>query len=418
MNSFFKIRRFVALIACFMVTQSGFAFQQSYDAEAGHLLTQVEAQLEEVREELVAFRRDIHQHPEVSGEEKRTSRAIVKRLKALDLEVRQQVGGYGVVALLKGGHPGPVVAFRADMDAVYSNAEDPVSFASKVPGVRHICGHDIHTSVGVALAEGMASIQEELHGSVMFLFQPAEENVQGARAMIEEGVFKKTKPNAIFAYHTASMQVGQIATKPGVMLPSRHNLIIELEGDNGLAEAGASVKELVQAQNTLSPGQNSTTEDFLNPGNVRTQMRSEEGKMRVFTTVTSSSEDLRKQALATIKKKLVSLESAGISHSIVFTETAAGVQNDEALEKASRAALQSVIGEENLLVIDDIPTPFSEDFGFFQYRVPGVMYFLGVSNAEKGWVGFPHSPGYVADEEAIFVGAKAMAAVMLDFMDR
>ena len=406
----------LALTYCLLMPGKSLALQQQTEVVYAHLIEQVDVQLEQVRDEMIAFRRDLHQHPEVSGQEKRTASAIANRLKALNLEVRQQVGGYGVVAFLEGGQPGPTVAFRADMDAVFSNAPDPVEYASKVPGVRHICGHDIHTAVGVALAEGLASIQAELQGSVLLLFQPAEENVRGARAMLEEGVFSRRKPEAIFAYHTAPFEVGQIGTKPGAMLAGRDNLIVELQGEEGLAEAGEAVKEVIESLNTLEPGQMSVTGDFFSPGNVRTRMQSDENSMRVFTTVTTTSDALREKAKSAVNEKLRALESDGFSTTMKYIEIVAGVNNDMTLEVAARRPMHHVIGEENLVVINTVPTPFSEDFGFFQQQVPGVMYFLGVSNAEKGWVGQPHSPDYVADDEAIFVGAKAMAAVMLDFM--
>ena len=226
------------------------------------LQQQIEQELESVRDELIAFRRDLHQHPEVSGKEERTAGVVAKRLNALGLEVRTGIGGHGVVAILKGAKPGPVVAFRADMDAVFSNAPDPVEFRSRTPGIRHICGHDIHTTVGIALAEGLAGVKNELAGSVVFIFQPAEERALGARAMIEEGALENPRPDAIFGYHTSPYEVGQIATKAGVMMAARDVLTIKLTGANNLTKAAQIAERLIVQQNTARPDVPSVDGDF------------------------------------------------------------------------------------------------------------------------------------------------------------
>ena len=213
MKGGFGIR--TAIIAVLLSTLPGLTAAQAQDAAS--LQAAVDNRLFESRDELIEIRRDIHRHPEVSGREERTAGVVAGRLRALGLEVRTGVGGHGVVGLLRGASPGPIVAFRADMDAVASTDPDPVDFASTVEGVRHICGHDIHTTVGLALAEGMAAIRDELAGSVMFIFQPAEENATGARAMLEDGAFDSLVPDAIFAYHTAPLEVGEVGTKRGAI---------------------------------------------------------------------------------------------------------------------------------------------------------------------------------------------------------
>jgi hypothetical protein len=165
-------------------------------AQQQELLDRMDRRIEGAREELIAVRRDLHRHPEVSGQEERTASVVAARLQSLGLEIQTGVGGHGVVGILRGGRPGPVVAFRADMDAVYSGAPDPVPFASETPGVRHICGHDIHTTVALGIAEAMTAIRDELPGAVKFIFQPAEENVRGAGAMIADGVLEDPAPGS------------------------------------------------------------------------------------------------------------------------------------------------------------------------------------------------------------------------------
>lgn len=294
------------------------------------LFPRIEQRLSAVASEMIEVRRDLHRHPEVSGREVRTEGVIASRLRALGLEVTAGVGGHGVVGVLTGGRPGRTVAVRADIDAIATNAPDPVDFRSETPGVRHICGHDIHATVALATAEGLSEVRADLPGRVVFIFQPAEENVTGARAMLATGVLEQWKPEAIFAFHTAPLEVGTIGTKPGVLL------------------AGRGTPEEIEAGR---------------PG------------------------------------------------------SAPGVTNDPALEARTRSVIRSVVGPENLIELTRVTPGFSEDFGHFQSRIPGVMYYLGVSNAVAGTEGMPHSPNYVADEGSILVGARVMSALVLSELD-
>jgi len=157
-----------------------------------------------------------------------------------------------VVALLRGGRPGPVVAFRADLDAVPSSDPDPVSFRSLVPGVRHICGHDIHTTLGVALAEGFAAVRAELPGSVLLIFQPAEERATGARAMLADGVFSLARPAAIYAVHTAPLEAGQLGTQPGPLLAGRDRITVTLSGPGDLTAAADSARAILLGAGTIT----------------------------------------------------------------------------------------------------------------------------------------------------------------------
>ncbi len=377
------------------------------------------AHLERVRDDLIATRRDLHRHPELSGQEERTARIVARRLESLGLDVRTGVGGHGVVGVLRGARPGPTVAFRADMDAVPSTWPDPVEFASETPGVRHVCGHDVHTVIGLALAEGMAAIQDEVAGSVMFVFQPAEENATGARAMLEDGVFATERPVAIFAFHTAPLEAGRIGTRPGALLPGRDRVAVLLSGGEDLEAAAREVAGLIGATSTIDPAVVSSEEDFAVARVGRPGRRAGERVWEVPAIVTTSGPAASARVSEQIRRELVALEERGISSELRYEQGwIAGVQNDAGLEAAARGPLRSAVGEEGLVVLASTPTAFSEDFGSLQEQVPGVMYFLGVSNSERGWIGLPHSPGYVADEEAIFVGARAMAAVLLDVLGR
>ena len=254
----------------------------------------------------------------MSGRESRTAGIVAARLKALGLEVRTGVGGHGVVGILTGGRPGPLVAYRADMDAVTSTAVDPAPFASEVPGVRHICGHDVHVAIGLGLASALASVRQELPGRVMFIFQPSEERADGARAMINDGLFTGSgdKPVAIFGLHAAPLEVGQLMSKAGLMM---------------IPNAIAVRRH--QRRRALRDGRRATSSAWSAP-----------------------------------------------KHS-----------------PSSPAP----------------PAGFSEDFGDYQKLVPGVFFFLGLSNTARGIVAMPHDATFNVDEAGIAFGIRAMAAVVV-----
>ena len=266
--------------------------------------------------EFIALRRDLHRHPELSGREARTAGIVAARLKSLGLEVRTGVGGHGVVGILTGGRPGPLVAYRDDMDAVPSTERDPAPFASEVPGVRHICGHDVHVAIGIGLASALASVRQDLPGRVMFIFQPSEERADGARAMIKDGLFTVGRtPVAIFGLHASPLEVGRITSKAGVMMN---------------ANAMAS-----------------------------------------------------------------------------------GVTNDAALYATAVKDLIQVVGAAAFTELAAPPARFSEDFGDYQKLVPGVFFFLGLSNTTRGITAMPHDPNFNVDEASIAFGIRAMAAVVV-----
>src|SRR5713226_4406974 len=198
---------------------------------------QIAQSAEALRAKLIEQRRDFHMHPELSNREERTSRIVAERLRALGLdEVKTGVGKYGVVALLKGSKPGAVVAVRADMDALPIQETIDVPYKSLNPGVKHACGHDVHTSVELGVAEVLASIREQIPGTIKFLFQPAEEGPPageegGAPLMIKEGVLENPRPAAIFGLHVMPMfEVGQIAYSSGPTMASSDRFVITIRG--------------------------------------------------------------------------------------------------------------------------------------------------------------------------------------------
>ncbi len=374
--------------------------------------------LESLRAELIEVRRDLHRHPELSGEEVRTAGIVADRLESLGFEVRRNVGGHGVVAVLAGGRPGPVVGFRADMDAVRDPSPDPVPFASEAPGVRHVCGHDVHTTVGLGIAEALAAVREEIPGTVLLIFQGAEETGQGARAMLAEGALEDPRPAAMFAVHTAPMPVGSMAAGIGQALPARDMIAVAVSGDGDLDAAhqriAAKFSSLTTVDVAAAAAGGALEEDFVLAQVFPSRPQADDGRTVVRGQLTTNSRAMADRAMADMRSWLESEEPEGLEFELELQERLlSGIYNEPTLVEATGKVIRSVLGEEAFATSTGTSPFFSEDFGFFQDEAPGVMFWLGVSNPEKGTVGLPHSPRYVADEEAIFVGAKAISAVLL-----
>jgi len=400
----------IGLLAVLVLAVSGPAAH----AQDQTLIDRIDRRLESVRADLIELRRDIHRHPELSGQEERTAGIVAARLRSLGLEVQTGIGGHGVVGILRGAVPGAVVAYRADMDAVHSSAPDPVPFASETPGVRHICGHDIHTTVALGIAEALAAIRDDLPGTVKFIFQPAEENVQGAAAMIEEGVLEDPAPEAIFAVHSAPLEVGQIGSVEGLALPGLDRVSVTLRGEGDLSDAARSHAGAISA---VSTSRDVAPSDFIAAMVSRPRPGQESGEWVITGLVRAGSAEARARARAGIDERLAALRHDGISYEFSYQEQSLpDMVNDPELVRSTLETLRSVLRPDGLLEVNQVTPYFSEDFAHYQQHIPGAMYWLGVSNSELGYVGMPHSPDFVADEESIIVGARAMAAVLLDFL--
>lgn len=378
---------------------------------------QIDARLKAALPALIETRRDIHRHPEVSGQETRTAALVAKQLRALGLAVRTGVGGQGVVAILRGGRAGPVVGYRADMDAVPSRDRDPVDFRSMVLGVRHICGHDVHTTVGLGVATALAAVKRDLPGTAVFYFQPAEETTEGARAMIEDGALGSPTPSAIFALHCAPFEAGTIAAIEGLVLPGLDAATIRLSGAGDLGTAAKAAVALLRGLET--PREGAAADSFVGVELWDQGLLDGDRGVVVSGGIHAASETI----FARVERKLRA-QVAGLARPDVKAELAyqhaivpATVNYLETV-RATYPALRRAIGNDRLEILPRGSRDFSEDFSHFLKRVPGAMYFLGVSNKKKGIVGMPHSPGFAVDETAIGVGSRAMARVLLDYLVR
>lgn len=378
---------------------------------------QIDAAIHARRAALIEIRRDIHRHPEISGQETRTAALVAKELRALGLQVRAGVGGQGVVAVLRGGKPGAVVGYRADMDAVPSREPDPVDFRSSVVGIRHICGHDVHTTIGLGVARGLAAVKRDLPGTAVFYFQPAEETTEGARAMIEAGALGHPTPNALFALHVAPMEVGTIAAIEGLVLPGLDAVTIRLSGAGDLGAAAKAAVELVQSRAT--PRQGARPDSFVSVEIWDQGLPAGERTVEVSAGIRAADDSIFARVERDLRAKSATLGVRDVKAEVAYQHAVVpATRNDLATVKGTYPALRRLLGKEKLEILPNGTRYFSEDFSYFQQRVPGVMYFLGASNEAKKITAMPHSPGFVVDEGAIETGARAMARVMADYLVR
>jgi metal-dependent amidase/aminoacylase/carboxypeptidase family protein len=376
---------------------------------------------------LIELRRDLHRHPELSGEEERTAAVVAERLRGLGLDVRAGVGGHGVVAVLTGGRPGPTVAYRADMDA--SPGDEPArEVRSLVPGVHHVCGHDVHTAIGVGVASVLSRFRDDLAGRVVFLFQPAEETLAGAEAMIATGALDIAPPEAIFALHTFPLQVGTIGYAPGegfagmdewsIDIPhasdEHERRILEAIDSMGTALFPASPELMKQYLRDLADPRSNLSEGvFVVRRAVRTG-----SELQITVTVKAARDD----AYAVLRKRIAGDLEAIVGpdlYTIQFRPEVFPRAESNRLETlAAVESLKEALGAQNVVRFHH-SIPFAgEDFALFLRRVPGAMFFLGVANEEKGIAGIPHLPDFDVDERAILVGTKAMSRLLLDRLAR
>lgn len=393
---------------------------------------QIAKAAEALRAKMVELRRDFHMHPELSNREERTSRIVAERLRAMGLDdVKTGVGKYGVVALLKGSKPGPVVAVRADMDALPIQETIEVPYKSLVPGVKHACGHDVHTTVELGVAEVLSKMRDQISGSIKFIFQPAEEGAPageegGAGFMIKEGALENPRPSAIFGLHTGAFEVGQIAYHSGPAMASSDRFAITIRGKKSHgAQPQLGVDAVVVAAECVTAIQTirSRRTDPLEPlvitiGTINGGDRHNiiAGEVKMEGTLRTMSEEVRTRSQEMMRQTLASVTSGyGASFELQFDSSNPVTYNDPRLVDETLPTIRRVVGDANVVS----PKPFmpAEDFSLYQKVIPGFFYFLGIANKSRGLMPQWHTADFDVDEESLVVGVKVMANVLLDYLD-
>lgn len=379
-------------------------------------------------ERWVAIRRDLHAHPELAGKEARTSATVAARLRKLGLEVRTGLYGHSVVGILRGGHAGKTVAWRADLDALAGEFRDMSPFSSRAPGVHHACGHDVHIAIALGIAEVLAQHRKQLHGNVVFIFQPEEESFRGAKAMLDRGLFKSVAVDEIYGLHVTALPVGQIAVRPGEMFAHQRRIRIALR--EGLAPADiAQLAQRVQAaltrtrplakpweiQRVGEPGvgvmsADTAFQDYL----IMDTPAARHTGQAVFLEA-----DLYETNAANLDRILARVtevvQASGHGAQLVdvtYTRQNPTVLNDEALTRSAMQTIRQAFGADAVQVLHGQAPFFNDDFAYFQQRVPGVYFFLGGSNAAKGINAMNHAPDFAVDEDSIRTGVKTFATLI------
>jgi amidohydrolase len=422
------------LISIVLLASAAFVPRGLASIDAGARDQRIAAAAEALRGQLVATRRDIHMHPELSNREERTSRVVAERLRALGLtDVKTGVGRHGVTALLVGGKPGPVVAVRADMDALPIQEVDGRPYKSQTPGVMHACGHDVHTTVELGVAEILSKMKDEVRGTVKFIFQPAEEGAPqgeegGARLMIKEGALDNPRPQAIFGLHTEpNLQAGQIGYHSGPAMASSDAFYVTIKGKSSHgAQPQLGVDSVVVAAQAVLALQNirSRRIDPLEPlvitvGTIQGGERFNviAGEVKMSGTMRTFNEQVRENSLAMMRETLQNVTAAyGATFELSLGNSTPVTYNEPSLVEETLPTIRRVVGTQNALAIK--PFMPAEDFALFQKAVPGFYYFLGVGNREKGITSGWHTPTFDADEESLVVGVKVMSNVLLDYLER
>src|SRR6056297_1577416 len=402
----------------------------------------LEKDIAEVESKVIEWRRDIHQNPELSNREFKTAEKIAAHLKSLGLEVETEIAKTGVVGLLKGDHPGKVVALRADIDALPVTERNDLPFKSEVKsdylgqevGVMHACGHDTHIAILMGTAEILAKNKDKIHGTVKFIFQPAEEGAPpgeegGAELMVEEGVLQNPDVDVIFGQHINSQtEVGTIRYRPEGTMAAADRFVITVKGKQthgstpwtgvdpiltsakiieGLQTIISRQTELTKAAAVISVGK-------INSG-VRNNIIPEEAEM--IGTIRTLDTGMQEKIHNDIRHVATKIgESMGAEVEVDIQKGYPVTFNDPALTADMVPTLEKLAGKENIVLSDAITG--AEDFSFFQKKIPGFYFFVGgmPQGMDPADAAPHHTPDFYIEEEGMKLGVKALAALTVDYM--
>lgn len=417
------------LMFSFLLTPGGW----NQMAHADSLQADIDAFAKDVEEKVISWRQDIHEHPELAFQEVRTAKLVADHLKKLKIDVKTGVAGTGVIGVLKGKSDTPVVALRADMDALPVKEETGLPFASKqkitiegknVP-LMHACGHDNHTAILMGAAEVLANMREKIPGTVKFIFQPAEEVLSGADKMIMDGALKSPAPQAIFGLHVTPYPSYMLAARAGAMMASADLIKIAVKGRQTHAampwrgvDPIVVSSQIILGLQTIASRQTNLTQSplVISIGQIHGGVRSNiipdtvemEGTLRTFD------QDIRAATKEKIKKMVTSIaDASGAEAEVSISESGCPVlYNDPKLFTRMEATLKRV---SKGAYMEAFQTTTTEDFAFYGQKIPSLFFFLGTApeNEER----IPnHSPKFTTDETALIVGVRAMANLAVDFL--
>lgn len=402
---------------------------------------EIDRRVEQVMPKVIAWRRDIHEHPELGNSELRTAKLVADHLRALGIDVQTGVAKTGVVGILRGGRPGPVVALRADMDALPVVEQVDLPFRSRVRtmyngaevGVMHACGHDNHVAIMMGVADVLAGMKASIPGTIKFIFQPAEEGPPageegGAPLMVKEGVLRDPRPSAVFGLHVYPLPLGQIAYRPNGFLSAADGLRIVVRGRQthgaqpwgGVDPIVVSAQIVLGLQTVASRQLDITTAPAVitvgmiqggNRGNIIPDSVVMLGTIRTFD------DGMRKQIHERVTRTAVDIAtSAGATAAVSIAGGGLVTWNDPALTERMLPTLTRTAGAGGVQLSPVIMG--SEDFPSFTQGIPGFYYMLGVlpKGADPATAPKNHSPLFFADEAALPTGVRSMANLAMDYL--
>jgi amidohydrolase len=406
------------------------------------LQSKLDQQAKEIEQQVIEWRRHFHQYPELSNRETKTGAYIAEHLKKLGLEVQYPVAKTGVVALLKTGKPGPVIALRADIDALPVTERNSLPFASKEKtvfngqetGVMHACGHDSHTAILMGVAEILVKNKADLKGIIKFIFQPAEEGAPvgeegGAFLMVKEGVLENPKVDAIFGLHIQSMRaIGQIGYKSGGMMAASDTYTVKVKGKQSHGSAPwAGIdpivisSQIILGLQTIISRQTELTKEaaVITVGRIQSGIRSNiipeeaifEGTIRTLDS------EMQKKIHEKIKLTATKIaESGGATVEVNIREGTPVTYNDPALTEKMVSSLKKAAGEQNVQTINAVTG--AEDYAYYQQKVPGLFVFVGAMppDADPSKVASHHTPDFFIDERGFHTGIRVILDLTVDYM--
>lgn len=402
----------------------------------------IDKQVKSVENKVINWRRDIHQHPELSNRETRTAAIVAKHLKSLGMQVETDIAHTGVVGFLKGAKPGPTVMLRADMDALPVTEKTDLPFKSTIVtkymgedvGVMHACGHDTHVAMLMGAAEVLAGVKNELRGNIMFVFQPAEEGAPegeegGASLMLKQGLFKKYKPDVAFGLHImSSLNSGQIGYRSGPIMASADTFDITVSGKqthgsapwNGV-DSIAAAAQIVTGVNQIVSRQIDITKEpaIVSFGKISGGVRDNiiPDSVNMIGTIRNFDMDIREQVFKKIETTATHIALASGAKSDVKINKGYPVTiNDPALTARMLPTLGKVVGKDNLIEVPKLSA--SEDFSFYAQEVPGLFIFLGGTpvGQDPSQAAYNHSPYFTVDESSFKIGTKALSQLAIDYL--
>jgi amidohydrolase len=405
---------------------------------------EVDAAARQVHAAVLAWRRDFHQHPELSNREVRTSAKVAEHLRALGLSPRTGIAHHGVVAIIQGGKPGPRVALRADMDALPVTEQVALPFASKATatfngqntGVMHACGHDAHTAILLGIADALVAMRADLPGSVMLIFQPSEEGAPtgeegGAALMLKQGLFDDFKPDAVFGLHVFStLQAGQLGVRQGPLMAASDKFSITIHGRQTHGSAPwAGVDPIVAAADVIGSTQTIISRRtniarlpaVVTFGSIHGGIRYNiiPDQVELVGTIRSFDPAMRTAILADLANvaEHVSLANGATAQSRIPDGPGNPMTyNDPALTARMLPSLQAVAGTAN--VVEPPLQMGAEDFSFYAQRVPAMFFFVGATapGIDPATAPSNHSPKFALDESSLDLGLRALLQVTLDYL--